>query len=149
MFAEQRARAASEAKDNFIAMLSHELRTPLTPILLAIDTLMRSGAPTAAAPTLEMMRRNIQLEARLIDDLLDLTRITRGKLRLQREAVDAHKIVAETVEMCGAELRAAGIVTELDLTAPEHHVLADPTRLRQVIWNLIRNSIRHTPAGGK
>jgi PAS domain S-box-containing protein len=147
---EQLARAASEAKDRFIAVLSHELRTPLAPIVLAIASLEHAGkVPQALAPTLAMIRRNVELETRLIDDLLDMTRITQGKLRLKLEAVDAHAIVEDVITLCADDARAAGIEPVRELAATEHHVLGDATRLRQVVWNLLRNAIQHTPRDGR
>jgi PAS domain S-box-containing protein len=146
---EELARAASEAKDHFIAVLSHELRTPLTPILLALASLASAGAiPAPLVPTIDMIRRNIELEARLIDDLLDVTRIVQGRLRLELTAVDAHAIMEEVAGSCAEETRIAGLCVSLDLAAPEHHVRADATRLRQVVWNLVRNALRYTPSGG-
>ena len=86
------AEAANRAKDRFLATLSHELRTPLTPILATVTAMLDDPAtPASFGPVLEMIRRNIDLEARLIDDLLDLTRIKRGKLHLKREIIDAHE----------------------------------------------------------
>src|SRR5262249_14608347 len=93
------AEAASQAKDRFLAVLSHELRTPLTPVLIAVSSLLESKADPALLPTLEMIRRNIELEARLIDDLLDLSLIARGRLRLDREVVDIHQAIRIAVEI--------------------------------------------------
>src|SRR5262249_48403297 len=143
------ARAESEAKDRFIATLSHELRTPLTPILLAIATLDRAGQiPDSFAPTFEMIRRNVTIEARLIDDLLDATRIVRGKLPLKRETVDVHAIVEDVIGFSAEEVRTGRIRVRTELEAGEHHAWADATRLRQVFWTLLRNAVRYTPPGG-
>ena len=87
--AHREVQAASEAKDHFLATLSHELRTPLTPVLAVLSRLETDGGLAAHAGELAMIRRNVELEARLIDDLLDLTRIARGKLELHRREVDA------------------------------------------------------------
>ncbi|MCA1659784.1 MAG: MASE1 domain-containing protein, partial [Verrucomicrobiaceae bacterium] len=93
--------AANRTKDNFLAMLSHELRTPLTPVLAALDALKTQRQPPGELDaTLAMMRRNIELESQLIDDLLDLTRITKDKLQLQFEPIDAHQAIGNVVEMC-------------------------------------------------
>jgi len=145
----ERARAESEAKDRFIATLSHELRTPLTPILLSLATVEVAGqVPDALAPVLEMIRRHVGIEARLIDDLLDATRIVRGKLPLKREMVDLHAALEEVVALSAEEIRRARVRFRMDLEAAEHHSWADATRIRQVFWNVLRNAVRYTPAGG-
>jgi CheY-like chemotaxis protein len=96
---------------------------------------------------LEMIKRNVELEARLIDDLLDVTRISHGKLSLARDVVDAHALIEDVGGRCQAEFDAAGIASVVDLGAGLHHVEADPTRLREIVWNLVRNAIQHTPRG--
>lgn len=107
--ARRRAEAASLAKDRFLAALSHELRTPLTPALATVSALLNDPAtPDAVRPELETARRNIELEARLIDDLLDLTRIGRGALTLAREATDVHALIRRAATVCAADLEAAG-----------------------------------------
>jgi signal transduction histidine kinase/ActR/RegA family two-component response regulator len=144
------ARAASDAKDRFLAMLSHELRTPLTPILFALAAFEKSGGvPEALRPTLRMIARNIALEARLIDDLLDVTRIARDKLRLQRETVDVHAAVHDAIRMLEEEFRVRQVQPAVDLAARAHHVSADPARVLQVLSNLVKNAVRHTPPGGR
>ncbi|MFI5460456.1 MAG: ATP-binding protein [Isosphaerales bacterium] len=90
----------------------------------------------------------MSLEARLIDDLLDGTRIRSGKLHLEREVVDAHELVQHVVEICRDDLHSARLQLALDLAARRHNVDADPARLQQVLWNLIKNAIKFTPAGG-
>ena len=153
MLREQAARAEAEAanraKDHFLATLSHELRTPLTPILVtAAAMLEQSDTPEPIRDVMEMIRRNVNLEVRLIDDLLDLTRIRRGKLFLRREAVDAHELIRRVLDMCRHDPRAAGLHFELDLAARRHDVDADPIRLQQVLWNLVRNAMQFTSGGG-
>src|SRR5688572_7690291 len=97
--AEKTARAASHAKDQFIATLSHELRTPLTPVLAAVTALQsRAEVPDSLRAICDMIRRNIQTEARLIDDLLDVTRIVQGKMRIERRPVDVHEAASEGIE---------------------------------------------------
>lgn len=147
---EQLARAEAEranrAKDEFIAVLSHELRTPLTPVLLGVSMLeSRPDLPADVRDDLHNMRTDIELEARLIDDLLDLTRIRLGKLQLHPEQVDAHELIRRTVEMCG---RNGGARVTLDLGAQHHHLRADSVRLQQVLWNLVNNALKFTPLDG-
>ena len=147
--AREEAEAASRAKDRFLAVLSHELRTPLTPVLAEVSAMLADPAtPASIRPVLEMTRRNIDLEARLIDDLLDLSRIGQGKLRLDRSAVDAHALIGHAVNICREGIDTAGLSVTLDLAAVRHHVEADPARLQQMAWNLIKNAAKFTPAGG-
>lgn len=141
--------AANRTKDNFLAMLSHELRTPLTPVLAALDALKTARQPpTELDATLAMMRRNIELESQLIDDLLDLTRITKDKLQLEFESVDAHQAIANVIEMCAAEVAAKKLQVRLDLQASHFRVMADPAKFQQIIWNLFKNAIKFTGENG-
>ena len=141
---------ASRAKDHFLAALSHELRTPLTPVLMCAASLERE---TALQPEfreqLGMMRRNVELEARLIDDLLDLTRISRGKLELQLDTTDVHSLLAHTEQIFRSDAREKGIALRLELDAREHAVAGDAARLHQVFWNMVKNAIKFTSAGGQ
>jgi two-component system CheB/CheR fusion protein len=147
--ARRRAEEANATKDRFLANLSHELRTPLTPIVASVHRLQhRTDLPAGVPDSLAMIRRNTELEARLIDDLLDLTRIARGKLELHREALDFHELLASVVQSSRSELLAKGLSMETHLDAPQHFGSADGGRLQQVFWNLIRNAIKFTPAGG-
>jgi signal transduction histidine kinase len=148
---EQRAtvEAANRTKDNFLAMLSHELRTPLTPVLAALDALKTGPQPAADVDaTLAMMRRNIELESQLIDDLLDLTRITKDKLHLEFEPVDAHQAVRNVLEMCASEASAKKLQVQLDFRATDFRVMADPAKFQQIIWNLFKNAIKFTGENG-
>jgi PAS domain S-box-containing protein len=147
--AKEQAEAASRAKDRFLAVLSHELRTPLTPSLLAVSSLIDSGPDPAVVPTLEMIRRNIELEARLIDDLLDLSRIARGRLRLDLEVVDVHGALRRAVEICLDMTFVAGLAVATELEARAYHVAGDHARIVQIAWNLVRNAAKFTPAGGR
>jgi len=143
------AEAANRAKDRLLANLSHELRTPLTPILATVTAMLEDPAASVELrAVLEMIRRNVSLEARLIDDLLDRTRIRSGKLHLEREVIDAHDLVHHVVEICREDLRSAGLQLALDLAARLRNVDADPARLQQVLWNLIKNAIKFTPPEG-
>jgi PAS domain S-box-containing protein len=147
--AKEAAELASQAKDRFLAVLSHELRTPLTPVLMAVSALLDDpGLSPALRPILEMILHNVRMEARLIDDLLDLTRIGRGGLHLELHAVDAHSSVHEAAEIYRGVIAHGGLELRLDLAARAHHVQADPARLQQMIWNLIQNAVKFTAAPG-
>jgi PAS domain S-box-containing protein len=147
--AKEQAEAASRAKDRFLAVLSHELRTPLTPTLIAVSSMLESKPDPALLPDLEMIRRNIELEARLIDDLLDLSRIVRGRLRLDLEVVDVHQVVRRAVEICRDQVLVAGLAVLTELKARRHHVKADHARIMQITWNLIHNAVKFTPHNGR
>jgi signal transduction histidine kinase len=143
------AEAANKAKDRFIAMLSHELRTPLTPILFASSILSQDPTvPDRIREELKIITRNVELEARLIDDLLDVTRITQGKLGLSFETADAHELLRSALRICSSEISAKNLTMHLELEAVEHHIRADAARLQQICWNLIQNSVKFTPANG-
>jgi len=142
--------AANRTKDSFLAMLSHELRTPLTPVLAALDVLETDPHQTDdAKSSLAMIRRNVELESRLIDDLLDLTRIARNKLQLNLDLVDAHQAILDVVEMFRGEVNARRLHLQLDLRAGAHHVMADPAKFQQIIWNLLKNAIKFTGETGE
>jgi len=147
--AKELAEAACQAKDRFLAALSHELRTPLTPVLIAVSSMLESNPRLALVPTLEMIQRNIELEARLIDDLLDLSRFSRGQLRLDLEIVDVHEAIRRAIEICRDETLVAGLDVVSELDAPHHHVTADHARVMQVVWNLIHNAAKFTPPQGR
>ncbi|MFN2509618.1 MAG: MASE1 domain-containing protein [Chthoniobacterales bacterium] len=139
--------AANRTKDNFLAMLSHELRTPLTPVVAALGILERELWQNESKSALAMIRRNIDVESRLIDDLLDLTRISKGKLELKFERVDAHEPIAQVLEMCAPEAEGKRLCVQGELRAAHHHVEADPTKFQQIIWNLLRNAIKFNKQG--
>jgi signal transduction histidine kinase/CheY-like chemotaxis protein len=148
--AKQDAESANKAKDTFLAMLSHELRTPLTPALLAAGSLaQQKDLPVEVRQDLELIRRNIELEATLIEDLLDLTRVTRGKLQLNLVPTDVHAILHRAVEVCGRDIDEKQIELKIELSAQHSRVLADMSRLQQVFWNLIKNAVKFTPSHGK
>ena len=148
LFAE--VQSASAAKDRFLAMLSHELRTPLNPVLMAAGALRDDPElPPTMRDTLRMMQRNIALEARLIDDLLDFSRITNGKLQLHRVPLDLHALVHAVVEICAEDIAAGPHTVTLDLQARRATVFGDPARLQQVLWNLLKNALKFTPAPGR
>src|SRR5437763_17150751 len=120
------AEKASKAKDDFLAALSHELRTPLTPALAAASYLEDNAKlPPEFAEDVQLIRRNVQLQARLIDDLLDLTRITRGKLHLDLESCDAHSIIRNAIEIASSGIAGKKLTVAIRLQAKRHHILAD------------------------
>jgi two-component system, chemotaxis family, CheB/CheR fusion protein len=147
--AREETERASRAKDDFLAVLSHELRTPLTPVLTTVQMMERDASLTPEQrESVEMVRRNVELEARLIDDLLDLTRISRGKLELFFAPTDVHRKVRHVAGICDSDLRSKHVALNLELNAPRHHVRADAARLQQVLWNLLKNAVKFTPQGG-
>jgi hypothetical protein len=131
-------------------MLSHELRTPLTPVISFLDLLEAEPDKSERLQTgLATIRRNINIERRLIDDLLDLTRISRGKLMLELKPIDAHEAIAQVVEMCEPDAAEKKLRVELELRATSAWVAADSAKFQQIIWNLLKNAIKFTPAGGR
>jgi signal transduction histidine kinase/HAMP domain-containing protein len=137
------------AKDQFLAMLSHELRTPLTPVLASAVALESDQiSPAHMRESVQIIRRNVELEARLIDDLLDLTRISKGKVQLNFEVVDAHTLLRNAVEICQADIEQKHLKLQLDLDAQKVNLRGDPARLQQILWNLIKNAIKFTPQDG-
>ncbi|CAN5807572.1 hypothetical protein BH20VER1_BH20VER1_09530 [soil metagenome] len=149
----QKARTEAEranlAKDRFLAMLSHELRTPLTPVLTSLLGLEHEeNLSEEVRASLQMIRRNVELEARLIDDLLDLTRISKGMVRLSLEPVDAHQLLRNALEICGSGIEQKRLQLQLGLEASRFRFEADPARLQQIFWNLIKNAVKFTPEGG-
>src|SRR5207237_930202 len=141
---------ANAAKDQFLALLSHELRNPLSPVIAMVGEL---EAMTPRSPklrqALEVIRRNVELEARMIDDLLDVTRIAKGKLQLSFEVVDVHEILQRVYEICREDIAKKSIETKFELNAQHVHIEGDPARLQQVFWNLVKNSVKFTPANGR
>jgi signal transduction histidine kinase len=144
---------ANRAKDIFLATLSHELRTPLTPVLGWVNLLRAPGGPASEpaflAQGLDAIERNARLQARLIDDLLDISRIVSGKLRIESEPVDICSVAAPAVETVRAE--AAGRDVEITVETPDCPVVVQgaPVRLQQIIWNLLSNAVKFTPRGGR
>ena len=148
--AKESAEAANRAKDQFIAVLSHELRTPLTPVLATVSTLeAQDDLPDHIRSDLELIHRNIEMEATLIDDLLDVTRISRGKVELHIEVVDVHSFLRTVQEICQPDIDAKQLEVVDELQAAHHHVLADAARLSQAFWNLLRNAVKFTPESGR
>jgi PAS domain S-box-containing protein len=148
--AKAEAERANDAKDHFLAMLSHELRTPLTPVLAAITMLQDDPrCDQSLRETMEMLRRNVEMEARLIDDLLDVTRIARGRIDLEKKPVLLAEAIREAVEVCRPDIEARRLHFGVDLGPCAPCIVhADIARLQQVFWNLLKNAVKFTPHGG-
>jgi PAS domain S-box-containing protein len=141
---------ATRAKDDFLAVLSHELRTPLTPVLMAVTDLLDDRQTCRSfRPKLKMIRDNVRLEARLIEDLLDLSRIARGQMDYRFEIVNVHSLIGRVVEICQDQIAGKKHYVAIESAAVEHHVRGDPARLQQVLWNLLINAVKYTPEGGR
>jgi signal transduction histidine kinase/PAS domain-containing protein len=144
------AEQASHAKDNFLAALSHELRTPLNPVLLVASNASTNAAlPPAVRADFELIARNVTLETRLIDDLLDLTRITHGKLSLVQQSLDLHAVLREALATVKADLDEKAIACSVAFDPAPAPVRGDAVRLQQVFWNLLKNAVKFTPQGGR
>jgi signal transduction histidine kinase/ActR/RegA family two-component response regulator len=152
--AERTARAAAEtanrAKDQFLASVSHELRNPLGPIL-AWSHLLRTGRldDVASEKALDVIERSARAQAQLVDDLLDVSRIVSGKLRLDVHPVEIGRVAASAAESVRPSADAKQIRLEVEGDPPDTVILGDPDRLQQVIWNLLSNAIKFTPRGGR
>jgi PAS domain S-box-containing protein len=152
--AKEQAEAANAAKDRFLAMLSHELRTPLTPILAATTFIeqrfidQHAELPDGLSELLPLIRRNIELEARLIDDLLDLNTIAHDKLSLELAPMDLHAALTELIKTARIEAADKNLRVETRLDASRTRINGDAARVQQIVWNLLRNAIKFTPTGG-
>jgi len=143
------ADAANSAKDRFLAMLSHELRTPLNPILLwANASLEEEQTPLSLKQGIQMVRRNVELETRLIEDLLDVARIAGGKLQLHLQFSDASALFRDALEMVNADSGSKQLQIHVQLNATDHGVVVDRARIQQVFWNVLKNAQKFTPEGG-
>ncbi len=146
---EEMLKEAGKSKDEFLAQLSHELRTPLTPVLAAAQLIERSPEASVRIRNLvSTIIRNVALEARLIDDLLDITRIAHGKVRLRRSVVNLHALINNCVEMCRSQIDEKKHNLALELNAESPVIRADPARVSQIVWNLLSNAVKFTPPGG-
>ena len=149
----ERARAAAEtagqAKDHFLAVLSHELRTPLMPITMALAVLSkRTDLPETITKTFAMIRRNVELESRFIDDLLDVTRIEHGKMEITRADINLYEAIERAVEVSAPDIEAKEQRLTVTLEQAECPFNGDFARLQQVFWNLLKNASKFTPKGG-
>ncbi len=154
LYAEARAnndalRAANAAKDDFLAMLSHELRTPLTPVLSLVSATARDpGLTPDLRETFSMIQRNVELEARLIDDLLDLTQIASGRLKIDKRPVDVHRCIEASIDICHDGFADKGLTFRTELAATNSTVMGEFARLNQVFWNLLKNAIKFGKING-
>jgi PAS domain S-box-containing protein len=147
--AKEEIEASSKAKDKFLATLSHELRTPLTPVLATLSAwAVANQLPPNLRGDLERVRRNVELEARLIDDLLDLSRIENGKLSLEKELVDVHGAIQSAIALFRDEVYAKELQIRCRFEARASFLEADSARLQQILSNIIGNAVKFTPEGG-
>ncbi len=147
--AKEEAEVANKAKDHFLAVLSHELRTPLTPIVMTIPLLSEdSRLPVEVREQLRMVCKNLDLETRLIDDLLDSTAISRGRVQLCKSHIDIHQLLWQTLQLLSKETDQKALSIEFYLNARQRQVYADPHRLEQVIRHFVRNAIKYSPSQG-
>jgi len=147
--ARRQAEAANRMKDEFLAVLSHELRTPLTAVFGWVQMLQsRTIDPATREKALEVIERNIRLQAQLVDDLLNLSQIVTGKLQIRREIIDPFQLIKTTMETVipSADAKQISLRLEKDVQLPA--ISADPARLQQIVWNLLSNAVKFTPKGG-
>ena len=146
--AREEAEQANRIKDDFIATLSHELRTPLNALMGWIFQLRQSSlSESARARALDSLERNTRVQAQLINDLLDVSRVAKGKLQLQLRVVNIATVVRDAIESVSAAAREKGVA--LDVSAQPLHVAGDEARLQQIVGNLLNNAIQFTPDGGR
>lgn len=142
-------RAANASKDDFIAMLSHELRTPLTPVLSLVSATINDKTLSAdLRETFSVIQRNVELEARLIDDLLDLTQIASGRLKIEKSPVNIHRCIEAALDVCKEGFTEKRLVVRTDLAATEPVVMGEFSRLNQVFWNLLKNAVKYSRPHG-
>ncbi|MCC7010526.1 MAG: PAS domain S-box protein [Acidobacteria bacterium] len=143
------AERASRVKDDFVAMVSHELRTPLNAILGWTQLMMQSGQDRAVIDKgLEVVARNTRIQAQLISDLLDISRIVAGKLQLEIQRVELEPIINDAIETIQREADAKDVRIRRELDPNAGSVAGDSARLQQIVWNLVSNAVKFTPAGG-
>jgi PAS domain S-box-containing protein len=144
------AEIANRLKDEFLAILSHELRTPLNAILGWTDILNspRGQNPESARHAVEVIQRNAKVQKRLIEDLLDMSRILSGKLVIKKERVDLQSVLAASLDSVRTAASAKGIAVDLHIDRSVGFVTGDADRLQQIVWNLLANAIKFTPING-
>ncbi|MGD0390947.1 MAG: HAMP domain-containing sensor histidine kinase [Tepidisphaeraceae bacterium] len=143
------AEEASATKTRFLAMVSHELRNPLDPVLMAVAAAKADPVVgERAKEELEIIRRNVEIQGRLIDDLVDVARVAHGKLKLTLTNLNLHDPLRAAVRSCQDALQKKRLELGTDFTADHTAILGDSSRLQQVFWNLLRNAIKFTPEGG-
>jgi len=144
------AEASSRAKDEFLATVSHELRTPLNAMLGWSQLLTNHALPAEKlSHALEVIQRNVLAQSRLVEDLLDVSRIVSGQMRLDVQPVDPRRVVAAAIESAKPAIEAKHILLEVDLAPDAGMIIGDATRVQQIIWNLLSNATKFTPAGGR
>ncbi|MDI1312261.1 hybrid sensor histidine kinase/response regulator [Prosthecobacter sp.] len=142
-------RAANASKDDFLAMLSHELRTPLTPVLSLVSaTVNDKSLSSDLRETFSIIQRNVELEARLIDDLLDLTQISSGRLKIDKSPLDINQCIEAALDICREGFAEKRIIVHKELEAEKPIVMGEFSRLNQVFWNLLKNAIKYTSPHG-
>ena len=147
--AKEEAEQGNEAKTRFITMLSHELRTPLNPLMMLIHAWKtEKHLPPAFLPDLEIMQHCVEIQTKLIDDLLDITAIAHGKITLEFKPQDVHELLRYAIEVVQPEIEKRKMRVVMSLKAKDSMVNTDFTRLTQVLWNLMKNAVKFTPVGG-
>ena len=147
--ARQEAERHSRTKDDFIAVLSHELRTPLNAIMGWVHILQRRGTTPEGAKGLDAIERNVKTQARIISDILDVSRINSGKLRLDREWTDPAELVTSSIEALGGSIAEKRLSVETRVEQAHAPAYVDPARFQQIFWNLMTNAVKFSPEGGR
>jgi PAS domain S-box-containing protein len=143
--ARQEAERHSRTKDDFIAVLSHELRTPLNAIVGWVHILKRRGTTPEGEKGLAAIERNVKTQARIISDILDVSRINSGKLRLEREWADPAELITSAIDSLSGSINERGLRVETDLRGASQPAWLDPARFQQIFWNLMTNAIKFSP----
>jgi PAS domain S-box-containing protein len=144
------AQEANRLKDEFVTMLSHELRTPLNAVLGWLTMLKRGGLDAEQRDrAIEIIERNVRIQAQLLSDLLDINRLSRGRIALDRMMVNLTTLIEAVLETMRPVAEQQGIALELSLGEPAGEVRGDPVRLQQIVWNLLSNALKFTPEGGR
>lgn len=149
---EQAARAAAErysrSKDDFVAVLSHELRNPLSAIMMNVHQLLRRSPPEEFAKSLDAIKRNASTQARIISDILDVSRINSGKLALEREWIEPGTLISSSLDSLKAFMEAKHLTLSLDIPNNSIKAFLDPARFQQIFWNVLNNAIKFSNEGG-